>query len=720
MQSDLSARIRARLNPRTALVAGGLATVVAIATVGGGIAYAAGGLNPPPVNPATVHVASAIPDRVIMTPTETPFQSQNVSWRTSTDVTTAQLQLGASTKGPPKVSSTIQASTTTGFATDLGYSIKYHTATMTGLAPSTAYLYRVGDGTTWSEWFEFETASATAEPFSFLVQGDAQNDVKSYASRSFRAASEARPYAKAVVHRGDLIDTDVADAEWGEWFGAAGFANSSMNVLATPGNHEYYPGPELTRYWGAQFEYPRNGPATTPAIKQVYDENVYFTDIQGVRFISLNASVINGAEMESQTAWLDGVLASNPGKWSVVSFHQPIFSVTSGRDNATIRNAWLPIFEKHNVDLVLQGHDHAYGRGNLFANEQNLPAGADPATSQTGPVYMVTIAGPKMYVPDPVESNNWIKNGANLRSMNRDTQMYQTVDVTANQIHVESHKVTGELYDAFTITKSDDGVKLVTDETVAWASGPGSARADVKAPVRPTPAQPGPGSTPEPTPTPTPTPKPTETPTPKPTETPTPKPTETPTPKPTVEPTVQPTVEPTVQPTVEPTVAPTNQPTGTPKPTTPPTDKPDPKPAAKPTPIELSATGIAAGGKLAMRGGGFWPNEDLEITLHSDPITLGNLPADAAGGYYYEAHIPAGVAPGAHTITVRGLESGATIDAPITILAVGSPTTGARDLASTGVDGVGIAIAAAGGALLLGTAAFLFVSFRRRTTGGEA
>ena len=33
----------------------------------------------------------------------------------------------------------------------------YH-AEMTGLAPDTAYSYRVGDGTAWSEWFSFRSA----------------------------------------------------------------------------------------------------------------------------------------------------------------------------------------------------------------------------------------------------------------------------------------------------------------------------------------------------------------------------------------------------------------------------------------------------------------------------------------------------------------------------------------------------------------------------------
>ena len=143
---------------RTAVLACGIVAAIALTSVGGGIAYAAGGLAPPPVNPATIHLASAIPDRVILTPTTTPATSQNVSWRTSINVTAPQAQLAAMTDGPITPSSTFTATSTTEFATDLGYSIKYHTAVLTGLSESTSYVYRVGDGETWSEWFEFETA----------------------------------------------------------------------------------------------------------------------------------------------------------------------------------------------------------------------------------------------------------------------------------------------------------------------------------------------------------------------------------------------------------------------------------------------------------------------------------------------------------------------------------------------------------------------------------
>lgn len=467
MKDSVFARVSRAARRKPVLVASCL--VAALVVSGGGIAMAAGGLAPPAVAPATIYKPSVVPDRIVLTPTATPAKSQNVTWRTSTAVTAPKAQFAPMTTGPVSAAGTVTA-TTISFATDLGYSISEHTATLTDLTPNTDYLYRVGDGDTWSEWIEFTTAAEGMVPFSFIMQGDGQNDNKAYTSRAMRAATEARPYAKTIIHAGDLIDTDVSDAEWGEWFFAAGFMNGSMNILAAAGNHEYYPGPNLSQYWPAQFEYPLNGPDSSTRVKDMFAENVYSVDYQGVRFISLNSNFPGDTElMTAQTAWLEDQLKNNPSRWTVVSFHHPVFSVSSGRNNVQIREAWLPLFEKYNVDIVMQGHDHAYGRGNLKTND------IDTKTSK-GPVYMVSVAGPKYYIPDPLDNNNWVNNGANLRKVDRDTQLYQIVDVTNDELHMESWSVDGSLVDSFTIDKAANGSKIVKDESEARASGPGSTR----------------------------------------------------------------------------------------------------------------------------------------------------------------------------------------------------------------------------------------------------
>uniref|UniRef100_UPI0030C801F8 metallophosphoesterase family protein n=1 Tax=Enterococcus faecium TaxID=1352 RepID=UPI0030C801F8 len=63
-----------------------------------------------------------------------------------------------------------------------------------------------------------------------------------------------------------------------------------------------------------------------------------------------------------QGAWLDLLLQNSPSKWNVVTFHQPVFSASAGRDEPILRAEWLPVFQRNDIDLVLMGHDHTYAR----------------------------------------------------------------------------------------------------------------------------------------------------------------------------------------------------------------------------------------------------------------------------------------------------------------------------------------------------------------------
>jgi len=69
----------------------------------------------------------------------------------------------------------------------------------------------------------------------------------------------------------------------------------------------------------------------------------------------------------AQTSWLANTLAAARGDttidWIAVQMHQSALS--SSTDNgcdAGIRQAWVPLFDKYQVDLVVSGHDHDYER----------------------------------------------------------------------------------------------------------------------------------------------------------------------------------------------------------------------------------------------------------------------------------------------------------------------------------------------------------------------
>jgi 3',5'-cyclic AMP phosphodiesterase CpdA len=124
------------------------------------------------------------------------------------------------------------------------------------------------------------------------------------------------------------------------------------------GNHDYYnPGPAKNAdgyfaYFGAAAGDPTKG---------------YYSYTLGSWFVIV---VNTGPESPSyfsagstQEQWLRAELASHSQQCVLVMFHHPHFSII--RDRPYIRPETRPIWEamyEYGVDLVLNGHDHAYER----------------------------------------------------------------------------------------------------------------------------------------------------------------------------------------------------------------------------------------------------------------------------------------------------------------------------------------------------------------------
>lgn len=376
------------------------------------------------------HRPSQLPDRVILTWAGDPATTQSVTWRTDTSVTRSLAQIAPAEDGPKFVASAQSvAAQTAQFTTDSG-DAHVHTVRFTGLKPDTTYAYRVGDGMNWSEWHQFRTASDRPAPLTFLYSGDAQNEIFSHWSRVIRAGFMQAPDARFIVHAGDLVNRGDRDDAWDEWFRAGGWINAVIPSLPSAGNHEYSSsrgGPRaLTRHWRMQFDLPQNGPAGL-------EESCYYVDIQGLRMVSLNSN----EQLEEQALWLDELLTNNPNRWTVVAFHHPIFSSARGRDNKELRELWQPIFDKHAVDLVLQGHDHTYARS-------NVTTGVNARSGRSGTVYVVSVAGPKMY---RVEREPWMRRAA------EDTQLIQVIRIDGDRLEFEARTPTGRLYDSFVLLK---------------------------------------------------------------------------------------------------------------------------------------------------------------------------------------------------------------------------------------------------------------------------
>lgn len=404
-----------------------------------------------------------VPDRVTLTICGDPSTQMAVNWRTCSTNAAYSTNILAGTavteitlaSGSPELEDDTNIVRTIVSGTELetdDYTSWHHAAVFEGLQPGTKYVYRVGNDilngsgeaeTMWSEWNHFTTAasgtSSTVTPFSFVYFGDAQNGVKSHWSRVIREAYSDLPDAEFFLHAGDLINTADNDQEWGEWFYAGGWINAMVPQVATPGNHEY-DGGAVTAHWRPHFTFPENGP-TNSSLNVA--ETVYYFDYQGTRFISLDSEIMSSDSATNaalaQAAWLTGVLEDNPNKWTIVYHHRPVWPAGEGRSQHPFLETYFkPIYETYGVDLVLQGHDHTYARGD------NLGTGLSYYQSDNGPVYVVSVAGEKMYESDAAWAD----------VSGQDTQLYQLIEMSDDMISYGAYSADGEPYDAFRITKT--------------------------------------------------------------------------------------------------------------------------------------------------------------------------------------------------------------------------------------------------------------------------
>ncbi len=74
--------------------------------------------------------------------------------------------------------------------------------------------------------------------------------------------------------------------------------------------------------------------------------------------------VLDGSHPDdpAQLRFLRRALAGASGTVSIVAFHQPAYTAGLHRGGSEQQRRWAPLFRRHRVALVLQGHNHHYER----------------------------------------------------------------------------------------------------------------------------------------------------------------------------------------------------------------------------------------------------------------------------------------------------------------------------------------------------------------------
>ncbi|MCJ8014636.1 phosphodiester glycosidase family protein [Paenibacillus sp. KQZ6P-2] len=311
---------------------------------------------------------------------------------------------------------------------DLG-AVRVHKATVNGLEPGATYVYRVGDGNGhYSQQGTFKTAGAVGEPTKFLYFADSQaGDLAGYKlwGNTVKKAIENTPDADFMVHVGDMVDKGYLEQEWNWWFSEAQDALMNTTLVSAIGNHEVM-GTKENNDFLAHFNQPGNG------LESLKGSNFSF-DYGDIHFMVLNSEY----QYEEQQQWLEQDLSNTTKKWKIAIFHRGPYG--SIYDTEEIRRLWAPVLEKHQVDLVLNGHDHIYLRSYPMMNNQITEDGK-------GTTYVIAgSTGPKFY---SLTKREWQR-----VTDDEATQMYASIEVDGDQLKYVTKTVGGRIVDEFTLTK---------------------------------------------------------------------------------------------------------------------------------------------------------------------------------------------------------------------------------------------------------------------------
>ncbi|UGT39790.1 metallophosphoesterase [Nocardia yamanashiensis] len=219
---------------------------------------------------------------------------------------------------------------------------------------------------------------------------------------------------------------------WDVYFGAIEPSASTTPWMFATGNHDMEAAYDTRGYGGhlARLDFPGNGPAACPS--------AYSITYGNLAVLSLDANDVSyeirsnfGYSGGSQNTWVERTLAAYRNDknidFIVCFFHHCAYSTTdSHASDGGVREAWCDLFDRYQVDLVLQGHNHVFERTDPIRAGSPTRAATDNAIvypESDGTVYYTVGGGgrprygfqpgsPETYrgqeVPDPTVPNSYV------------------------------------------------------------------------------------------------------------------------------------------------------------------------------------------------------------------------------------------------------------------------------------------------------------------------
>jgi hypothetical protein len=212
------------------------------------------------------------------------------------------------------------------------------------LKPGQLYCYQLfADGIALTELAPMTTAALPGgdEPVRFVVVGDSGTGGAAQVAITQRISAET---FDLMLFLGDIAYEAGSPQQLESKFFAI-YRDFMRYVPVYPaiGNHE-----RRTRLGRPYFE----------AFVLPEPERYYSFDWGDVHFVAIDTTQRDA----KQLVWLENDLANNKLPWVIVYGHHPMYTNSLRGAQLWIRRAFANIFTRHQVDLVVTGHEHQYER----------------------------------------------------------------------------------------------------------------------------------------------------------------------------------------------------------------------------------------------------------------------------------------------------------------------------------------------------------------------
>jgi len=344
------------------------------------------------------------PEQIHLTYGDDPSSSMFVSWACAAQAVNPRVIVHGATAGQT-VFHAVQRTYTDGLN---GQTVFTYHAKLDGLEPGAALRYSVTADNDRNRALPFTAAFQTAPrgraPFRWTSYGDLATPVTSWvlSSPQSRYAVQAVERFQPLFHllNGDLcyanLNPAAQPAVWADFGNNVQVSAAHRPWMPCPGNHEIEFGNGVQGFnsYLTRFSLPSNGTAfpglwyrfrigsalfiSLSADDVIYqDSGAFVAGPEPLRPVAStgNAPIepgtslyVHGYSKGAQTRWLEQTLSAASKDdgidWIIVQMHQDALSSSengNGSDKG-LREAWLPLFDRFGVDLVLCGHDHDYER----------------------------------------------------------------------------------------------------------------------------------------------------------------------------------------------------------------------------------------------------------------------------------------------------------------------------------------------------------------------